>query len=115
MRILDLLLWLRDICVSFFPANEIIQKGNDEAKKIVVISEAEKEKEVQASYATALKGLFSTLNVTQEDHKLSLMLVRAMEDSVDNLYSGYGFEKNTLYTPWYTLYSVHSMIFCTPH
>ncbi|XP_045180034.2 uncharacterized protein LOC123539461 isoform X2 [Mercenaria mercenaria] len=80
-------------------AKEIIQKGQFEANKIASIAEADKEKVVQNSYVIALNELYSRLNVTREDHKLSLMMIRALEESSDNLYSGFGFEKNTLFAP----------------
>lgn len=88
-----------DLFFYLFLANEIVQAGKFEANKIATIAEAEHEKVVQYSYATALQGLYSRLNVTQEDQKLSLMMIRALEESSDNLYSGLGFEKNTLFTP----------------
>lgn len=80
-------------------ANEVVQSGQFEANKVVTIAEADKEKVVQTSYATALQGLFSRLNVTNEEEKLSLMLIRALEDSADNLYTGYGFDESILYAP----------------
>lgn len=80
-------------------ATEIVQAGQFEANKITTIAEADKEKVVQTSYAKALQGLYSMLNVTQEDHKLSLLMIHALEESADNLYKGYGFEKNTLFAP----------------
>ena len=79
------------------PAEEIIQKGKAVGYKTRMVSEADHEKTLQYSYAAALKGLFSNLSVTQEDHKLSLMMIRALEDARDNLYYGYAYEKNTLY------------------
>jgi len=54
---------------------------------------------VQNSYITAYKGLFSKLNVTTEEHQLSLLMIRTLEDSVDNLVAGYGYYKHTLYAP----------------
>lgn len=35
----------------------------------------------------ALKDMYSRLNITQEEHKLSLMFLRALEDISDNLYN----------------------------
>lgn len=79
-------------------AEEIIQQGYANSNKTKTVSEAKYEADVQYSYATAWKGLFSNLSVTQEDHKLSLMMMKALDDNViqENLYLGYGYEKNTL-------------------
>ena len=82
-------------------ANEIVLAAHSEADKIQVASEADREKVVQNSYITAYKGLFSKLNVTTEEHQLSLLMIRTLEDSVDNLVAGYGYYKHTLYAPQY--------------
>ena len=86
------------LLIYLFTAEEIIQQGYANSNKTKTVSEAKYEADVQYSYATAWKGLFSNLSVTQEDHKLSLMMMKALDDNViqENLYLGYGYEKNTL-------------------
>jgi len=78
-------------------ANETISKGTYEAYKIGKVAEAEKEKTVQTSYVAALKGFFTTLKVARPEYKSSLMMIRALEDSVANLYAGYGYNQSTLF------------------
>lgn len=78
-------------------AEEIIQQANAISNKTRAVSEADYEKVVQYSYSTALKGLFSNLSITQEDHKLSLMMIQALDEAKDNLYYGYAYEQNTLF------------------
>ncbi|XP_071104083.1 uncharacterized protein [Haliotis cracherodii] len=56
-------------------------------KTLGLIAVSDKEKVIQTSYIKALKGLYSRLNVVQEDHKLSLMMMLAYEDIKDNLYT----------------------------
>ncbi|KAK7113030.1 hypothetical protein V1264_012393 [Littorina saxatilis] len=68
-------------------AAEIKEAANAEADKIRAVAEADFEKKVQASYAEALKKMYQRLNITQEDHKLSFMYIRALEDMSDNLYN----------------------------
>ena len=81
-----------------FSAEELIQQGYANSNKTATVSAAKYEADVQSSYSAAWQGLFSNLSVTQEDHKLSLMMMKALDDNVirDNLYLGYGYEKNTL-------------------
>lgn len=86
-------------CVFFLSANEIVQAANHEADKIRLQSEAARDKELQNSYVTAYQGLFSHLNVTKEEHKLSLLMIRNLEDAADNLYAGYGYDEHWLYSP----------------
>lgn len=80
-------------------AAELLESGNAESKKILQVAEADREVVVQKSYNGALKSFYTSLNVTSEDHKLSLMMIRALDDAHENLYRGYGFEHNTLYKP----------------
>ena len=82
--------------MSSLVGKEIEEQGHADGEKIKTIAAADFEKVVQNSYARALKGLYSNLSVVYEDHKLSLMMIRALEDVKDNLYYGYGFESNTL-------------------
>lgn len=81
----------------FFAAEEIRQQANADGNRIKTVSEADYEKKVQYSYAHAWKGLYSNLSVTQEAHKLSLMMIKALDDIHENLYFGYGYEKNTIF------------------
>ena len=41
-----------------------------------------------------IKGLYSNLSVVYEDYKLSLMMIRALENVKDNLYNGYCYNSN---------------------
>ena len=80
----------------FIPAAEIREVANAEANKTLLVAQSNYEKEVQTSYFEALKKLYQRLNITQEDHKLSLMYVRALDDISDNLYN-LNFEKMTTF------------------
>ncbi|XP_067685620.1 uncharacterized protein [Haliotis asinina] len=68
-------------------AAEIRANATANGKKIGVIAESEKEKVIQKSYIQALKAFYQKLNVVQQDHKLSLMMIRAYDDIKDNLYT----------------------------
>lgn len=68
-------------------AKEIREEATAEARKIRSIAEADYEKQVQTSYAQAIKKFYQRLNITREDQKLSLMYIRALEDISDNLYN----------------------------
>lgn len=68
-------------------ASEIREAASAEAEKIRLIAEADYEKTVQMSFAGAMKKFYQQLNITQEDHKLSFMYIRALEDISDNLYN----------------------------
>ena len=74
------------ICL-FIVAAEIRESASAEAYKILAIARSDYEKEVQASYFQAMKKLYQQLNFTQEDHKLSLMYIHALESISDNLYN----------------------------
>ena len=74
-----------------------MEQGVATSEKIKTVSEADYEKVTLNSYTRALKGLYSNLSVTDEDHKLSLMMVRALEDVKDNLYCGYGYDRESLF------------------
>ncbi|XP_076455532.1 uncharacterized protein LOC143290122 isoform X2 [Babylonia areolata] len=68
-------------------AAEIREAATAEAKKIRAVAEADYDKQVQMSYVEALKRFYGHLNITQEDHKLSFMYIRALDDISDNLYN----------------------------
>lgn len=68
-------------------AAEIRQRANATASKIRMTAEADYDRQLQGSYVEALKKLYTHLNITQEDHKLSLMYIRALKDISDKLYN----------------------------
>ncbi|XP_046542842.1 uncharacterized protein LOC124253170 [Haliotis rubra] len=68
-------------------AAEIRANATVNGKMIGVVAESEKEKIIQKSYIQALKDFYQKLNVVEEDHKLSLMMMRAYDDIKDNLYT----------------------------
>ena len=82
-----------------FSANEIVETGNAESQKIRIISEADREANLTTAYVSALSSMYTTLNVVQEDHKLSLMMLRVLEEVGDKgkLYRSYGYENETIY------------------
>ena len=77
-------------------AGEIRDAATAEADKILAVAQSEHEKEVQTSYFQAMKRLYQQLNFTQEDHKLSLMYIHALEGISDKLYD-LNFDKLTAY------------------
>lgn len=72
------------ICIA---AAEIREVAYAEANKTLAIAESDYEKQVQASYAQAMKKVYRHLNITREDHKLSLMYVHALGEISDILYN----------------------------
>ncbi|KAL4217089.1 hypothetical protein ACF0H5_023545 [Mactra antiquata] len=80
-------------------ADEIREKGRSESYKLTLMSNGEHENIVQTGYFKALKQLYNSLNITDEAEKVRLMLNHALVDNAHNLYEGYGFDKNTLFTP----------------
>ena len=80
-------------------ANEIVETGNAESQKIRIISEADREANLTTAYVSALSSMYTTLNVVQEDHKLSLMMLRVLEEAAvkGKLYRSYGYENETIY------------------
>lgn len=79
-------------------AQEIQEAANVEAQKIGVVSTANYEANLTQATISGLSSMFSTLKVTQEDHKLSLMMIRALEDVAvkGNLYRTYGYDNGTM-------------------
>lgn len=79
-------------------AQEIQEAANVEAQKIGVVSTANYEANLTQATISGLSGMFSTLKVTQEDHKLSLMMIRALEGVAikGNLYRTYGYDNGTM-------------------
>ncbi|KAL3854211.1 hypothetical protein ACJMK2_013488 [Sinanodonta woodiana] len=78
-------------------ANEIISNSSAVGAAIRTIATAEQEIVYQSAYEKALKHLYTTLGVTSESHKVSLMMIRTLEDASDNLYMGYGYNVSYLY------------------
>ncbi|KAK3595358.1 hypothetical protein CHS0354_008781 [Potamilus streckersoni] len=78
-------------------ANEIISNSSAVGDAIRTIATAEQEIVYQSAYSRALKHLYTTLGVTNERHKVSLMMIRTLEDVSDNLYMGYGYNVSYLY------------------
>ncbi|PVD38516.1 hypothetical protein C0Q70_01131 [Pomacea canaliculata] len=60
-------------------AAELQENATAYSNIIRVATRAQYEKEVQLSYMQAMKDMYSRLNITQEEHKLSLMFLRALE------------------------------------
>lgn len=79
-------------------AQEIQEAANVEAQKIGVVATVNYEANLTQAYISGLSGMFSTLKVTQEDHKLSIMMIRALEDVAvkGNLYRTYGYDNGTM-------------------
>lgn len=79
-------------------AQEIQEAANVEAQKIGIVSTANYEANLTQATISGLSGMFSTLKVKQEDHKLSLMMIRALEDVAvkGNLYRTYGYDNGTM-------------------
>ncbi|XP_052277889.1 uncharacterized protein LOC127876599 isoform X2 [Dreissena polymorpha] len=78
-------------------AAEQVEAGQATAYKIAMMANAQSERTRQLGLIQALNQMYTRLNVTQLDRKLSLMMVRELEANVDNLYSGYGYDSHTLY------------------
>lgn len=80
-------------------ANEIVEVGNAESQKLQVIAEADRDANLTTAYVGALSSMYTTLNVVQEDHKLSIMMIRVLEEAAvkGNLYWSYGYENETIY------------------
>ena len=81
-----ILSWFLFLCICIAAA-EIREVAYAEANKTLAIAESDYEKQVQASYAQAMKKVYRHLNITREDHKLSLMYVHALGEISDILYN----------------------------
>lgn len=90
---------LRQTSLVYNEANEIVEVGNAESQKIQVIAEADLDANLTTAYVGALSSMYTTLNVVQEDHKLSIMMIRVLEEAAvkGNLYWSYGYENETIY------------------
>lgn len=73
--------------------------GNAESQKIKVIAEADRDANLTTAYVSALSSMYTTLNVVREDHKLSIMMIRVLEEAAvkGNLYRSYGYDNETIY------------------
>ncbi|XP_048764693.2 uncharacterized protein LOC125672540 [Ostrea edulis] len=79
-------------------ANEIQQAADAESQKIGVTASVNRDANLTYAYISALSSMFTKLNISQEDHKLSVMMIRALEDVAvkGNLYRTYGYNNGTL-------------------
>ncbi|XP_078334113.1 uncharacterized protein LOC144625783 [Crassostrea virginica] len=79
-------------------ANEIQQAGQAEANKIGMVSSAIYEANLTDATIVGLSQMFRQLKILQEDHKLSLMMIRALENVAvkGNLYRTYGYDNGTM-------------------
>ncbi|XP_021370181.1 uncharacterized protein LOC110461164 isoform X2 [Mizuhopecten yessoensis] len=78
-------------------ANEMVRAGEAEGAATLVVAEANREANITTSYVAALWTMYTRLGITDMDHKLSLMMVRALEDVnvKGNLYRGYRYANQT--------------------
>lgn len=79
-------------------ANELIRAGEAQGAATMVIAEAKREANITTGYAVALWTMYNRLGITNMDHKLSLMMVRTLEDVnvKGNLYRRYNYDNMTL-------------------
>ncbi|XP_061177139.1 uncharacterized protein LOC133185862 [Saccostrea echinata] len=79
-------------------ANEIQQAAVAESRKIGIVASVNREANLTDAYISALSSMFTRLKVTQEEHKLSIMMIRALEDVAvkGNLYRTYGYDNGTM-------------------
>lgn len=79
-------------------ANEILEEAQANSSKTLTLAEADREASLTSAYVHGLKYLYLTLGVNSEEHQLSLMMIRALEDSnvKGNLYRGYGYNTSTI-------------------
>ncbi|XP_071169486.1 uncharacterized protein [Mytilus edulis] len=79
-------------------ANEILEEAQANSSKKITLAEADREVSLTSAYVHGLKYLYLTLGVNSEEHQLSLMMIRALEDSnvKGNLYRGYGYNTSTI-------------------
>ncbi|XP_062588961.1 uncharacterized protein LOC134250623 [Saccostrea cucullata] len=79
-------------------ANEIQQAAVAKSRKIGIEASVNREANLTAAYISALSAMFTRLNVTEEEHKLSIMMIRALEDVAvkGNLYRTYGYDNGTM-------------------
>ena len=74
------------------------EAANAEEVLISAKAEASADKEIQQAYQKAMSTLFSQLNVTDEENKLSFLFVRALKDMEQPLYT-FNYDANKIYTP----------------
>ncbi|VDI82577.1 Hypothetical predicted protein [Mytilus galloprovincialis] len=79
-------------------ANEILEEAQANTSKKITLAEADREVSLTSAYVHGLKNLYLTLGVNSEEHQLSLMMIRALENSDvrSNLYRGYGYNTSTI-------------------
>ncbi|WAQ99438.1 hypothetical protein MAR_023811 [Mya arenaria] len=62
-------------------AKEKLDQGHAEANRIRTVANADKEVIVTNAQVSALKDMYTYLNITRQDYKASVLLVRSLEDS----------------------------------
>lgn len=79
-------------------AKELKEDAEAVAAKTKAFAEADREANITLAYVRGLQYMYLTLGVNDEDHKLSLMMMRALENLnvKGNLYRGYGYNISTI-------------------
>lgn len=79
-------------------AKELKEDAEAVAAKTKALAEADREANITLAYVRGLQYMYLTLGVNDEDHKLSLMMMRALENLnvKGNLYRGYGYNISTI-------------------
>ena len=79
-------------------AKELKENAQAVAAQTKTLAEADREANITLAYVRGLQYTYLTLGVNDEDHKLSLMMMRALEDLnvKGNLYRGYGYNISTI-------------------
>lgn len=79
-------------------AEQILEAAKADAAKTLVLAESEREANITSAYVFGLQYTYLTLGVVSEDHKTSLMMLRAMDDLNQKglLYKSYGYNTSTI-------------------
>ena len=80
-------------------ANETVEQRNADSKKLLQIAETEYEIETQTSLFTVMKKLYSLLNITRQDHKLSLLMWYSLKVMNGPFYFSLDYETLTRTSP----------------
>ena len=81
-----------------FSAQQILANATAQADAVILKVKADAEKKRTHAYVKALRRLYGRLNITQEDLKLSLLMMRTYEDIKHNVYA-YNYDKMTIVRP----------------
>lgn len=75
-----------------------MEAAKADAAKTLVLAESEREANITSAYVYGLQYTYLTLGVVSEDHKTSLMMLRAMDDLNQKglLYKSYGYNTSTI-------------------